>query len=236
MKVVLTASRNRALDRPSFFRHLRQVHWPLVRSFPSVLREIRGYQQNHSFLPDEDGAVSTPWRRAIERDSVIEVWFESLEGLKRMDEDPEYAAHVRPDEAVFNDLPSNVILLSDERVFHKATSIGRVKRFDFLYSSEHVTKAAFEQACVRGCEAISIDPLFQAIADRVSLHLPLVGAHRSVDGLGAVLAVNTSGLDAMNHLASSRFTSIFENVFDAKRCFSVLTTSFPIHGVAAEPT
>lgn len=232
MKVILTASRNSALDRPAFFRHLRHVHWPLVSSFPGVLREIRRYEQNHSFLSREDGGVPTPWRRAEERDSVIEVWFDGLNGLQRMDANPDYVAHVRPDEDAFNHLPSNVVLLANERVFHDAPPVGRVKRFDFLYRSENIAQSDFNETCLRSCEALSLDPLFQALADRLSLHLPISPEVSSDTQPDAVLAVTASGLEPIGRLADHRFAGASVEMVDRMRSFSVLATSFPVHEAA----
>lgn len=231
MKVILTASRNPALDRPAFFRHLRHVHWPLVSRFPAVLEEIRGYTQNHSFLVDEDGGLPTPWRRAAERDSVIEVWFTGLDGLKRMDEDADYVAYVRPDEAVFNDLPNNVLLIAQEETYHAAPAIGRIKRFDFLYPAPDCPPAQFDAACHAACETLALDPLFQALADRLSLHLPFSETQEPASAR-AVLATTASGLDAMSRLAAPRFTAGLTGVADHERSFSVLTTTFPIHPAA----
>lgn len=232
MKVILTARRNPELDRPGFFRHLRQVHWPLVRGFPGVLKEILRYQQNHTLLPDEEGdesgAVATPWRRAVERDSVIEVWFDGLEGLQRMDADPDYVAHVRPDEARFNALAGNVMLLADEQVYHDVARRGRLRRFDFLYRAEGCEVAQFQDACRTACEDLALDPAFQALADAQSLHLP-----HSPDSGGAapdaVLMTAASGMDALTRLAARRFVAGFQSVTDQTRSFSVVATAFPIH-------
>jgi len=237
MKVILTASRNPALDRPGFFRHLRHVHWPLVSGFPGVLKEIHRYQQNHSILPGEDGdesrGVTTPWRRAIERDSVIEVWFDGLEGLERMDADPDYVAHVRPDEARFNALAGNVMLLADEQVYHATGRRGRIRRFDFLYRNADCGVAQFQDACRTACEDLALDPAFQALADAQSLHLP----HSPDAGGGApdaVIMIAASGMDALTRLAATRFVAGFQSVTDHARSFSVVATAFPIHPAASE--
>lgn len=232
MKVILTASRNAALDRPAFFRHLREVHWPLVSRYPNILREVQKYTQNHSFLPQEDGGVATPWRRAIERDSVIEVWFDGVQSLQRMDADPDYVTHVRPDEAYFNDLPNNVLLAAEETVYHTMPSAGRIKRFDFLYAALGSDGDEFEQGCREACSALAFDPLFQALADTQSLHLPLRPEDRAGAQVQAVVATTASGLPAMNQLASVRFVERFKTLADCERCFSVLATCFPTYPTA----
>lgn len=232
MKVILTASRNASLDRPGFFQHLREVHWPLVARYPNVLREIHKYTQNHSFLPDEDGGAATPWRRATERDSVIEVWFDSMAGLQRMDADPDYVAHVRPDEAYFNDLPSNVLLVAQETTYHAAPSVGRIKRFDFLYAAPERAVEAFERGCRDACSALALDPLFQGLADTQSLHLPFQPEDPAGAQVQAVVATTASSLWAMSQLAAPRFVEGFEDVVDREKSFSVLATTFPIHPAA----
>lgn len=229
MKAILTASRHPDLDRPAFFQHLREVHWPLVRDLPSVIREVRRYDQNHTILPQDDGGVPTPWRRAGERDSVIEVVFDSFDGLQRMDTDADYMELVRPDEAYFNDLPTNVMLLAEDQLFHVAPQIGRVKRFDFLYRTADHTVATFTERCVNACRALALDPPFQALADRLSLHLPFPHVPQPPSPPDAVLSTLASGLDAMARLGAPRFTAGFQEAVDDTRSFSVLAVTFPIH-------
>jgi len=232
MKIILTAKRNPSMTRPQFFAHLRHEHWPLVRRFPEVLAQIRRYEQNHSFLPEEDGDVTTPWRRAVERDSVIEVWFKDFDGLHRMDAAPNYANFVSPDEAVFNDLKDNVLLTAREELFHHTSVCGRIKRFDFLY--RNVDHARFESACGEAARSLALDPLFQALADRQTIHFPVRedGSMPAETDTAAVVATWTSSLDAMARLSGTRFAEGFAQVADPDRSFSVLATTFPIHRAA----
>ena len=113
LKMMITCRRNSSMSRLHFFHHLRHVHWPLIQRHPGVLDALPGYVQNHTILPEAGVELSAPFKIAIERDSVIELAFDGVAGIHRLLSEPAYMQHIRPDEAHFNDLPHNIMVLAN---------------------------------------------------------------------------------------------------------------------------
>ena len=181
LKMVITARRNPSMARPEFFRHLREKHWPTVRRHEEPYALLLGYLQNHALGPAAPASIATPFRLEQERDSVIELWFESDAALARLVQMPDYLAYVRPDEAVFNDLPSNIMVRTADREYFRAVTMGRCKRFDFIARGVEVDAEEFAEALdADGC-ALALDPYYTAHVDRHVHNL----ARASEDGHGS---------------------------------------------------
>jgi EthD domain len=141
--MMITCRRNPSMSRQQFFHHLRHVHWPLIQRHPDVMDALPGYVQNHAVPPEPALDLSPPFKLAIERDSVIELAFDGVAGINRLLSIPAYMQHIRPDEAHFNDLPHNIMVLANASTAFRAPMVGRCKRFDFLHRSSAMDASTF---------------------------------------------------------------------------------------------
>jgi EthD domain len=230
LKMMITCRRNPSLSRRQFFHHLRHVHWPLIQRYPDVLDALPGYMQNHSVLPEAGFELSAPFKIATERDSVIALAFEGVEGIHRLLCAPDYQQHIRPDEARFNDLPHNIMVLTEASTAFRASSVGRCKRFDFIRRSPDTDAATFRAALEKHSRTLVLDPLYTAHIDR---HVDNFVAAAAMDaGFGAgefdvvreIWAASFAALSAMAGRAAL-------NCADAEGSFSVFATEFLMHGM-----
>ena len=233
IKMIITCRRNPALSRSEFFHHLRHVHWPLIQRHPEVLAALPVYVQNHSVLPGDKFEPAAPYRIAVERDSVIELWFDGIEGIDRILSIPAYLQYIRPDEAAFNDLPENIMLLTDASTVFRAASIGRCKRFDFIRRSADVDADTFVANVRNRGRALALDPLYTGHVDRLVENFPIASRDGAGFGTGAfdcVLELWASSFAALAATASLETTEFS----DTQNSFSVFATEFPIHGTLTE--
>lgn len=232
LKLVISARRDSSLSRREFFSHLRNKHWPLLREHPDVLSLIEGYVQNHTVLQDEQSGLAAPYRVAADRDSVIELWFDGFEGLRRLMAAPNYLKSVRPDEAVFNDLASNIVLPSEELVLFAAVGGGRCKRFDFLKRASGANSHAFRTILYAHDEELALDPSYTALVD---MHIQNLVVSGDVDrGFGetsfdAVRELRAPSFAVLSFIADRFRSAELDTVIDADCSFSVWATEFPMH-------
>jgi hypothetical protein len=229
LKMIITCRRNPAMSRPEFFNHLRNVHWPLIQQYPDVLAAVPGYVQNHSVLPEPGFELSAPYRIATERDSVIELKFEGAAAIERLLSISSYQQYVRPDEARFNDLPHNIMVLTEPSNVSRAPAIGRCKRFDFIRRAPETEPSSFGAEIKRQSAAIALDSIYAAHIDR---HVDNVVVGHAPDGgfgtgaFDCVREVWAASFDALSAVASR---SHLQGV-DAKMSFSVFATEFAMQG------
>ncbi len=227
--MIITCRRNQAMSRPQFFHHLRHVHWPLIQRHPDVLAVLTAYVQNHSVLPGRGFDPVAPYRIADERDSVIELWFDGMEGIDRLLSIPSYLQYVRPDEAAFNDLAHNIMLLTQATTVFRAPSIGRCKRFDFIRRSKGADADAFAVKVKDQARALALDPLYTGQIDRHVENFPVAskdGGGFGEGGFDCVREVWASSFDALSVTAPLAVVASA----DTKSSFTVFATEFPIHG------
>lgn len=211
LKMIITCRRNPAMSRPEFFDHLRNVHWPLIQQYPDVLAAVPGYVQNHSVLPEPGFELSAPYRIAAERDSVIELKFEGVAAIERLLSTPSYQQYVRPDEARFNDLPHNIMVLTEPSNVSRAPAIGRCKRFDFIRRAPDTEPSSF------GAE---IDRQHAVLAR------PATDGGFGKGAFDCVREVWAANFDSLSAVASrSRLRGV-----DEQTSFSVFATEFAMRG------
>jgi hypothetical protein len=167
LKVMLCARRHPSMTRPEFYDYLRNKHAPLVKSVPVTVTALLRYNQNHLRAAEDGVTAATLYRRAEERDSVIELCFESLATMDALTHDPDYLATIRPDEARFNDLSSLIVVLTTETpVFGAAADAGPWKAIDFVKRRAGLTREAFVEAW-RGYGAeLAEDAAYRAVVNR----------------------------------------------------------------------
>jgi hypothetical protein len=229
LKMMITCRRNPSMSRPQFFHHLRHVHWPLIQRHPDVLGALPGYVQNHAVLPEPGIALAAPFRHAIERDSVIELAFDGVTGIRGLLSVPAYMQHIRPDEAHFNDLPHNIMVLAHASTVFRAPLVGRCKRFDFLRRSSVIDAATFRAKLTNHSEALALDPIYTAHVDRHADNIVATAEMNEGFGEGAFDAVRevwAASFPALS-LVADRSAAGYA---DPERSFSVFATEFPMHG------
>ena len=229
LKMIITCRRHPAMSRPEFFDHLRNVHWPLIQRYPDVLAAVPGYAQNHSVLPEPGFELSAPYRIAAERDSVIELKFDGVAAIESLLSTPSYQQYVRPDEARFNDLPHNIMALTEPSNGLRAPTIGRCKRFDFIRRASDTEPSSFGAEISRQSAALALDPIYTGHIDR---HVDNIVVGPATDGgfgkgsFDCVREVWATSFDALSAVASrSRVQGV-----DEKMSFSVFATEFAMQG------
>ena len=106
IKLICVVKRNPSLSIEEFHEHWRGPHARLISETPGVADRIVRYEQNHRAAAD--------YKRGGNFDGVAIQWFESMDDFVAMVADPEYQAHVSPDERKLLDLDGLVWILTDE--------------------------------------------------------------------------------------------------------------------------
>jgi hypothetical protein len=223
--MIITARRNTALSRGEFFEHLRHRHWDVLKRYPEPFALLQGYYQNHALGDTAPPELRAPFRVALERDSVIELWFESIEALTRLVQLPDYLQYVRPDEAAFNDLASNIMVHTTPVTYFQVSSVGRCKRFDFISRAPGTTAEQFANELDTQARALVREPYYTGHVDR-HLH-NLVQPTDEGHGFGAgtfdcVREVSASSFHALS--AVSDYSEL--RGVDAAASFSIFATEF----------
>jgi uncharacterized protein (TIGR02118 family) len=94
------------ISEQEFHDHWRHPHATLVRD----VRPVRHYVQNHriptSLVPDDESSYL----------GIVEAWFDSLASGQSLADDPQYVAHVEPDEPAFVEQSKFVVTFTREEV------------------------------------------------------------------------------------------------------------------------
>ena len=99
MKMMILAPRRRGMTHAEFRRYVIEVHGPLVKSVPEVVRDIRHYHYNFPIHAAPYAAFGHPL--ADHLDIVTQGWFDSREAQLANMAEPRYLEIVRPDEHRF---------------------------------------------------------------------------------------------------------------------------------------
>jgi hypothetical protein len=229
LKMMIVCRRNPSLSRAQFFQHLRHAHWPLIQRHPSVLDALPGYVQNHTVLPEQGVDLSAPLKLAVERDSVIELAFDGVAGINRLLSIPAYMQHIRPDEAHFNDLEKNIMVLTNAATVFRASVVGRCKRFDFIRRSLSVDASTFRFKLDSHSHALALDPIYTSHIDRQVDNIVATSEMNGGFGEGAFDAVREVWSTSFAALSLMAGRSIADYA-DPERSFSIFATEFTMHG------
>jgi hypothetical protein len=195
-----------------------------------MLDALPGYVQNHAVLPEPGIDLAAPFRLAVERDSVIELAFDGVGGIERLLSAPSYMRHIRPDEAHFNDLPHNIMVLTKASTAFRAPVVGRCKRFDFLRRTSAMDASTFCAKLGSHSQALALDPGYTAHVDRHVDNVVATAEMNAGFGEGAFDAVRevwAMSFAALSHVANRSAV----DYADPEKSFSVFAAEFPMHGI-----
>jgi uncharacterized protein (TIGR02118 family) len=107
IKLIVAVKRNAAMSPAEFHRYWRTEHAKRVRSIAATKKYVRRYVQAHT-LESEYAAGDPAY------DGTAELWFDTVADKDAFYSDPEYLAHVNPDERVFADMALCRFLVTEE--------------------------------------------------------------------------------------------------------------------------
>jgi uncharacterized protein (TIGR02118 family) len=111
VKLVGMMKRKPGMSAEEFHRYWRDVHAPFVMGISEFTRYVRKYVQSHAV----DAQASVPGAGgAPPFDGLAEIWFESLDDMRKAFAEPRYLSEIRADELKFLDLPNCVALMVEE--------------------------------------------------------------------------------------------------------------------------
>lgn len=107
IKGIATAAAKPGLDKDEFHRYWRQTHGPLALQMSALRHYVQCYRTRDTF----PGFENCPY------DGVAEIWFDDLETLNNLPNDPEYINGAQADEPNFVDMSKLAFLATEEHVF-----------------------------------------------------------------------------------------------------------------------
>lgn len=103
------------MPNDEFHRYWREVHGPIALRISA----LRRYVQSHRLATPVPGFEQVPY------DGVAEVWFDTLEGLTGMPQNPEYVNGAQADEPNFIDTSKLAFLATEEKVIIEGPPVAR---------------------------------------------------------------------------------------------------------------
>ena len=107
IKLIVAVKRNASMSPADFHHYWRTEHAAKVRALPASALYIRRYVQAHTL--DAEYAAGDP-----SYDGTAELWFDSVADKDAFYSDPEYLAHVAPDERLFADMAQTRFFVTRE--------------------------------------------------------------------------------------------------------------------------
>jgi len=237
LKIILIPRRHMEMTRPQFFDHLANKHAPLVKSVPEFAAYLKRYVQNHTRLAQDGVDVATPYHRAVDRDSVIELWFEDAQSFGRAMVEPRYLDVVRPDEAKFNDLPSLIVLATTEiESLCAEGGPSTFKLFDVIKRKAGVNRGTFVTRWQRHAELLHSCVGYRQAARKAVLNVVVPDEHNpfghpaDFDGVMETWVADFTGADVIAKLRSHdpKLVASEASFVDVGASFSVLAVENPI--------
>ena len=107
IKLIVAIKRKPGMSQEAFLQHWRTNHAELVSTNPASRKYIRKYVQCHT-TPENYLQGEAAY------DGTAEIWFDSIEDKDRFFNDPDYLAHIQPDESRFADMSRTVFFVTKE--------------------------------------------------------------------------------------------------------------------------
>jgi hypothetical protein len=133
-----------SLSHEEFVQHHGSSHLTLFEQCPGFVMRVQGYVQNFIIVDAEQLAPLKIPALQTDRDSLIEVWWDSVSEMEKSLSDPKYLELVRPDETSFADVATLQDVIADEfEVMRRPETIGPIKLFRFIKRAASVSRSDF---------------------------------------------------------------------------------------------
>ena len=133
VKLLEVIGRRADWTHEDFIRYQITNHLAAVERVPEFLRPVRRYMQNHLYIRAEELAPISGLPIATSTDSIIEVWYDDVDAIRRAFQEPRYYEILRPDELAFGDVAGAWgVATTDSIVIDRPGFGGLVKLFVFL--------------------------------------------------------------------------------------------------------
>lgn len=110
VKLIVCLKRKSGMSEAEFHRYWKDVHGPLVKSVPEFMRYVRRYVQSHTVSPTIPGFATPP----APFDGVAELWFDSLEDVRKAYAEPRFHEVLLPDGVKFFDVSGCYFFVVEE--------------------------------------------------------------------------------------------------------------------------
>lgn len=141
IKTLAAIRRKPGMTQHAYFRYIREVHGALAQAKPLT---IRRYVQNHVVDSAYGAQGDAAYQTFFHRDSVTELYFDSVESMMRTFGDPYVREVVGPDGANFSDLSTALAMLArDVELLVPAAGSAPVKVMQFLRKPAALTPDQF---------------------------------------------------------------------------------------------
>lgn len=217
IKGIATAARRADFEEAAFHQYWKTVHGPLALQ----MSNLRRYVQSHRLSQPLPGFEQVPY------DGVAEVWFDTLDELVNLPQNPQYQAGAQADEPKFLDMSKLAFMATREHVVIEGPPMSRdtnwIKAVFLLKRRPDLSVGQFQDYWLNG-HAPQI-PLDMGVLRYVQCHvLPETYAHGApvFDGMAELWFENMDSF--MAYWLSPRIQQIFGD--DAPRFLGEGCTGF----------
>lgn len=217
IKGIATAARRADFEEAAFHQYWKTVHGPLALQ----MSNLRRYVQSHRLSQPLPGFEQVPY------DGVAEVWFDTLDELVNLPQNPQYQAGAQADEPKFLDMSKLAFMATREHVVIDGPPMSRdtnwIKAVFLLKRRPDLSVGQFQDYWLNG-HAPQI-PLDMGVLRYVQCHvLPETYAHGApvFDGMAELWFENMDSF--MAYWLSPRIQQIFGD--DAPRFLGEGCTGF----------
>ncbi|RPE46665.1 EthD domain-containing protein [Streptomyces sp. Ag109_O5-1] len=156
IKLVAAVRRRPGMTHAEYADYVREVHGGIAVANKLTLRK---YVQNHVFDSAYGALGDTGYQVTLPRDSVTELYFDSLETMGQTFTDPYTREVVGPDGVNFSDLPAALsLLVAEERAEVPQPGPGAVKVLYFFKAAEGMEPSVFQERRQHAHEEVLADP------------------------------------------------------------------------------
>ena len=110
VKLMACLKRKPGMSEAEFHRYWKDVHGPLVNSTAEFMRYVRKYVQSHTVSHTVPGVATAP----TPFDGVAELWFDSLDDVRKAYAEPRFHEVLLPDGLKFFDVPGCMFFVVEE--------------------------------------------------------------------------------------------------------------------------
>ena len=121
------------MTHDEFINHHGSAHLVLFEQCPGFVLRVQDYMQNFVVVDEAQLSPLKTLALLTDRDSLIEVWWDSVAELESSLQDSKYLELVRPDETSFADVSGlRDVIASEHEIMRSPQSSGHIKLFTFI--------------------------------------------------------------------------------------------------------